>query len=240
MVRLQSPTSHESETPIIQLKFNYPQFKKVFKKEFKKWYFKHSNTIVVTAETLVASVFGGVVGGSVQFITANILPLTYQGPLLPIILRGPPIVQARNVAVMTGVLTGLSVITKKDNVQNNALQGFCAGFVSALTAGAKGSTALSNGLFFALMFGGLKKVKEDYLQQPQPKHAWSNKTTGLLLSSPPDIDLHNNNNIQMGESIANSPLPLLINSDLQEEVKDSNGEKQQVTRLDHTQETIHE
>ncbi|GKE27202.1 mitochondrial import inner membrane translocase subunit TIM22-like protein, partial [Tanacetum coccineum] len=82
---------------------------------------------------------------------------------MPALLRGgTPLVQARNVAVMSGVYKCIhSVMTRsrgKEDVQTSLAAGFGAVFMGALMYGAKGRSAIAHGVCVALFMAGVNKV----------------------------------------------------------------------------------
>ncbi|KAK9151850.1 hypothetical protein Syun_010159 [Stephania yunnanensis] len=81
-------------------------------------------------------------------------------------LSGGPLAQARNFAVMTGVNAGISCVMKrirgKEDVQTSMVAAFGSGAMFSLVSGMGGpnqaANAVTSGLFFALVQGGLFKV----------------------------------------------------------------------------------
>ncbi|GJU23188.1 chloroplastic import inner membrane translocase subunit HP30-2-like protein [Tanacetum coccineum] len=89
---------------------------------------------------------------------------------MPALLRGgTPLVQARNVAVMSGVYKCIhSVMTRsrgKEDVQTSLAAGFGAVFMGALMYGAKGRSAIAHGVCVALFMAGVNKIMENNSHQ---------------------------------------------------------------------------
>ncbi|XP_050154195.1 chloroplastic import inner membrane translocase subunit HP30-2-like [Malus sylvestris] len=89
-------------------------------------------------------------------------------------LAGGPLVQARNFAVMTGVNAGISCVMKrvrgKEDVQSSMVAAFGSGALFSLVSGMGGpnqaANAVTSGLFFALVQGGLFKLGQKFSQPP--------------------------------------------------------------------------
>ncbi|KAG5222522.1 mitochondrial import inner membrane translocase Tim17/Tim22/Tim23 family protein [Salix suchowensis] len=89
-------------------------------------------------------------------------------------LAGGPLIQARNFAVMTGTNAGIACVMKrlrgKEDVQSSMVAAFGSGAMFSLVSGMGGSNnatnAITSGLFFALVQGGLFKLGEKFSQPP--------------------------------------------------------------------------
>ncbi|OIW20378.1 hypothetical protein TanjilG_09587 [Lupinus angustifolius] len=89
-------------------------------------------------------------------------------------LAGGPLVQARNFAVMTGVNAGITCVLRrlrgKEDVQSSMMAAFGSGVMFTLVSGAGGpnqaTNALTSGLFFALVQGGLFQIGQKFSQPP--------------------------------------------------------------------------
>ncbi|XP_058092771.1 chloroplastic import inner membrane translocase subunit HP30-2-like [Magnolia sinica] len=89
-------------------------------------------------------------------------------------LTGGPLVQARNFAVMTGVNAGISCVMKRikgvEDVQTSMVAAFGSGAMFSLVSGMGGpnlaANAVTSGLFFALVQGGLFTLGQKFSQPP--------------------------------------------------------------------------
>ncbi|KAF1893522.1 hypothetical protein Lal_00002010 [Lupinus albus] len=89
-------------------------------------------------------------------------------------LAGGPFVQARNFAVMTGVNAGITCLLRrlrgKEDVQSSMMAAFGSGAMFSLVSGFGGpnqaTNALTSGLFFALVQGGLFQIGQKFSQPP--------------------------------------------------------------------------
>ncbi|KAK9133490.1 hypothetical protein Scep_013018 [Stephania cephalantha] len=109
--------------------------------------------------------------------------------LAPQALTGGPLAQARNFAVMTGVNAGISCVMKrirgKEDVQTSMVAAFGSGAMFSLVSGMGGpnqaANAVTSGLFFALVQGGLFKLGQKFSQPPAEDIYYSR--TRCMLSS---------------------------------------------------------
>ncbi|CDP04965.1 unnamed protein product [Coffea canephora] len=89
-------------------------------------------------------------------------------------LSGGPLIQARNFAVMTGVNAGISCVMKrlrgKEDVESSMVAAFGSGAMFSLVSGMGGTNqaanAVTSGLFFALIQGGLFKLGQKFSAPP--------------------------------------------------------------------------
>uniref|UniRef100_A0A6N2LL10 SAM domain-containing protein n=1 Tax=Salix viminalis TaxID=40686 RepID=A0A6N2LL10_SALVM len=87
-------------------------------------------------------------------------------------LAGGPLIQARNFAVMTGTNAGIACVMKrlrgKEDVQSSMVAAFGSGAMFSLVSGMgyNATNAITSGLFFALVQGGLFKLGEKFSQPP--------------------------------------------------------------------------
>ncbi|XP_020245427.1 uncharacterized protein LOC109823562 [Asparagus officinalis] len=87
---------------------------------------------------------------------------------------GSPLIQARNFAVMTGVNAGISCVMKRirgvEDLESSMAAAFGSGAMFSLVSGMGGPNqavnAVTSGLFFALVQGGLFKFGQKFSQQP--------------------------------------------------------------------------
>ncbi|KHN02139.1 hypothetical protein glysoja_046465 [Glycine soja] len=134
-------------------------------------------------------------------------------------LAGGPLIQARNFAVMTGVNAGISCVLKrirgKEDVQSSMAAAFGSGALFSLVSGMGGpnqaTNALTSGLFFALVQGGLFQIGQKFSQPPAEDTHYA-KTRHML----------NNLGLQSYEKnfkkglLTDNTLPLLTDSALRD------------------------
>ncbi|CAL0305363.1 unnamed protein product [Lupinus luteus] len=104
-------------------------------------------------------------------------------------LAGGPFVQARNFAVMTGVNAGITCVLRrlrgKEDVQSSMMAAFGSGAMFSLVSGFGGpnqaTNALTSGLFFALVQGGLFQIGQKFSKPPTEDTRYI-RTRNMLLN----------------------------------------------------------
>lgn len=215
--------------PIAQLQAKYQELET----GFKTWLEKQSLPVEAAVVTFTSAFQGAAIGGLMGTLTNDIsssIPTPPPGSpnfnpeaMASIqqanALAGGPLVQARNFAVMTGVNAGISCVMKrlrgKEDVQNSMAAAFGSGVMFSLVSGFGGpnqaTSAISSGLAFALMQGGLYKLGEKF-SQPPAEDIYYVKTRSMLT----DLGLINyEKNFKKG-MLTDSTLPLLNDSALRD------------------------
>ncbi|PWA37540.1 hypothetical protein CTI12_AA589590 [Artemisia annua] len=152
-------------------------------KDLESWLGLIGENVAVAAETVTVAA----ICGSLQFVASSVFPVlscTKFDSKMPALLRGgTPLLQARNVAVMSGVYKCIhSVMTRsrgKEDVQTSLAAGFGAGFMGALMYGAKGRSAIAHGVCIALFMAGVNKIMENNSHQ-QADDVLNVNTSGKL------------------------------------------------------------
>ncbi|CAH1430154.1 unnamed protein product [Lactuca virosa] len=158
-----------------------------------------------------------------------LFPLRHQAP--PLIYRlqppssNPRLLQEGHwhrlviLLLCRGVNAGISCVLRrlrgKEDVQSSMAAGFGSGVMFSLVSGMGGpnqaSNAIASGVFFALVQGGVFKVREK-ISKPNPEDLLYNETRGMLTS----LGLgHYEKNFKRG-LLTDSTLPLLTDSALQD------------------------
>ncbi|KDP24771.1 hypothetical protein JCGZ_25171 [Jatropha curcas] len=218
-----------NQNPLKQLELKY----KEFETGFKSWLSKQSLPVEAAVVTATSAIQGAAIGGFMGTLTNDVsssFPTPPQANLDPQAmaslkqaqaLSGGPLVQARNFAVMTGVNAGISCIMKrvrgKEDVQSSMVAAFGSGAMFSLVSGMGGpnqaANAVSSGLFFALVQGGLYQLGQKFSQQPQAAEDTNYVRTRTML---------NNLGLQKYEKnfkkgfLTDSTLPLLTDSALRD------------------------
>ncbi|OMO95142.1 hypothetical protein CCACVL1_05546 [Corchorus capsularis] len=198
---------------------------------FKAWLAKQSLPVEAAVVTAATAIQGAAIGGFMGTLTndfSSTLPTPPQGSLNPQAmaslqqaqaLSGGPLVQARNFAVMTGVNAGISCVMKrlrgKEDVQSSMVAAFGSGAMFSLVSGFGGpnqaANAVSSGLFFALIQGGLFQISQKY-SQPRAEDPYYSRTRSMLNN----LGLQNyEKNFKKG-LLTDSTLPLLTDSALKD------------------------
>ncbi|KAG2701276.1 hypothetical protein I3760_06G037000 [Carya illinoinensis] len=134
-------------------------------------------------------------------------------------LAGGPLAQARNFAVITGVNAGISCLMKrlrgKEDVQSSMVAAFGSGAMFSLVSGMgapnQPANAITSGLFFALVQGGLFKIGEKF-SKPPAEDVFYDKTRSMLYK----LGLQDyEKNFRKG-LLTDSTLPLLTDSALRD------------------------
>ncbi|KAJ6373457.1 hypothetical protein OIU78_029198 [Salix suchowensis] len=171
-----------NQDPVKFVQFKY----KELEDGFKSWLSKQSLLVEAFVVTATSGVQGAAIGAIMGTITPDIsssMPTPPQAALNPQAmaslkqaqaLAGGPLIQARNFAVMTGTNAGIACVMKrlrgKEDVQSSMVAAFGSGAMFSLVSGMGGSNnatnAITSGLFFALVQGGLFKLGEKFSQPP--------------------------------------------------------------------------
>ncbi|MBA0588967.1 hypothetical protein Gorai_017743, partial [Gossypium raimondii] len=169
----------QQQNPLQQLQ---AKFKEV-ENGFRAWLSKQPLPVEATVVTTTGAAQGAAIGALMGTLTNDIsssLQTPPQASLNPQAmasfkqaqaLSGGPLVQARNFAVMTGVNAGISCVMKrlrgKEDVQSSMAAAFGSGAMFSLVSGMGGpnqaANAVTSGLFFALVQGGLFQFVASYL-----------------------------------------------------------------------------
>ncbi|KAK9071682.1 hypothetical protein SSX86_008111 [Deinandra increscens subsp. villosa] len=218
--------AHHNPNPVTQLQAKY----KELEAGFKDWLAKQSLPVEAAVVTTTSSLQGAAIGGLMGTFTndlSSLRPPTPPGaPVTPQAmaslqqaqaLSGGPFIQARNFAVMTGVNAGISCVMRrlrgKEDVQSSMVAAFGSGAVFTLVSGMGGpnvaANALSSGVLFALMQGGLFKLGEKF-SKPPTEDVLYNKTKGMLSS----LGLHNYEKNFKSGLLTDTTLPLLTDRQL--------------------------
>ncbi|KAJ4974845.1 hypothetical protein NE237_008019 [Protea cynaroides] len=214
--------------PIAQLQTRF----KELEVGFRGWLSKQSLPVEAAVVTVTSAVQGAAIGGFMGTLTndaSSAFPTPPpQSGLNPQLmasfkqsqaLTGGPLVQARNFAVMTGVNAGISCVMKrirgKEDVQTNMVAAFGSGALFSVVSGMGGpnqaANAVTSGLFFALVQGGLFKLGQKF-SQPPTEDLFYVRTRCMLTR----LGLQNyEKNFKKG-LLTDSTLPLLTDSALRD------------------------
>ncbi|XP_021283445.1 uncharacterized protein LOC110415965 [Herrania umbratica] len=214
------------QNPLEQLQ---AKFKEV-ENGFRAWLAKQSMAVEAAVVTATSAAQGAAIGAFMGTLTNDVSSSfpTPQDSLNPQAmaslqqaqaLSGGPLVQARNFAVMTGVNAGISCVMKrlrgKEDVQSSMVAAFGSGVMFSLVSGIGGpnqaANAVSSGLFFALVQGGLFQLGKKF-SQPPAEDLYYSRTRSMLNS----LGLQNyEKNFKKG-LLTDSTLPLLTDSALRD------------------------
>ncbi|XP_004502789.1 chloroplastic import inner membrane translocase subunit HP30-2 [Cicer arietinum] len=216
------------QNPIDQIQARY----KHLENGFKLWLSKQSIAVEAAVVTTTSAAQGGAIGAIMGTLTAD-APSAFPIPppnaaLNPQAmaslqqaqaLAGGPLVQARNFAVMTGVNAGISCVLKrirgKEDVQSSMAAAFGSGAMFSLVSGMGGpnqaANAVTSGLFFALVQGGLFQIGQKFSQPPAEDIHYA-RTRNMLHN----LGLQNyEKNFKKG-LLSDNTLPLLTDSALRD------------------------
>ncbi|XP_012488637.1 chloroplastic import inner membrane translocase subunit HP30-2 [Gossypium raimondii] len=217
----------QQQNPLQQLQ---AKFKEV-ENGFRAWLSKQPLPVEATVVTTTGAAQGAAIGALMGTLTNDIsssLQTPPQASLNPQAmasfkqaqaLSGGPLVQARNFAVMTGVNAGISCVMKrlrgKEDVQSSMAAAFGSGAMFSLVSGMGGpnqaANAVTSGLFFALVQGGLFQLGKNFSQPPVEDVNYY-RTRSMLNS----LGLQNyEKNFKKG-LLTDSTLPLLTDSALRD------------------------
>ncbi|KAL2249121.1 UNVERIFIED_CONTAM: Chloroplastic import inner membrane translocase subunit HP30-2 [Sesamum indicum] len=199
---------------------------------FKGWLAKQSLPVEAAVVTATSGAQGAAIGGFMGTLTGDASSLVTPPPnavnLNPDAmaslkqaqaLAGGPLVQARNFAVMTGVNAGISCIMRrlrgKEDVQSSMVAAFGSGAMFSLVSGMGGpnqaANAVTSGLFFALVQGGIFQLGQKF-SQPPTEDVYYVKTRSMLSN----LGLQNyEKNFKKG-LLTDNTLPLLTDSALRD------------------------
>ncbi|KAF8042991.1 hypothetical protein BT93_A1353 [Corymbia citriodora subsp. variegata] len=171
------------QNPVEQLQARFKELEAGFRTWLSKQPLPVEAAIVAATSGLQGAAIGAFMGTLTGDVSSSLAPPS-QANLNPEAmaslkqaqaLSGGPLVQARNFAVMTGVNAGISCVMKrlrgKEDVQSSMVAAFGSGAMFSLVSGMGGPNqavnAVSSGLFFALVQGGLFKFGEKFSQPPE-------------------------------------------------------------------------
>lgn len=213
--------------PIAQLQNKF----KELDNGFKTWLSRQTAPVDVAVTTATSAIQGGAIGALMGTLTSDIsssLPTQTNGvnPQAMASFKqaqaftGGPLLQARNFAVMTGVNAGITCAMKRlrggvEDVQTSMVAAFGSGAMFSLVSGMGGpnqaANAVTSGLFFALVQGGLFKIGQKF-SQPSPEENYYVKTKSMLFK----LGLQNyEKNFKKG-LLTDNTLPLLTDSALRD------------------------
>ncbi|GER32222.1 mitochondrial import inner membrane translocase [Striga asiatica] len=199
---------------------------------FRVWLAKQSLPVEAAVVTATSGVQGAAIGALMGTLTAdassfltpppnaaNLNPDAMASLKQAQALSGGPLVQARNFAVMTGVNAGISCVMKrlrgKEDVQSSMVAAFGSGAMFSLVSGVGGpnqaANAVTSGLFFALVQGGIFQFGQKF-SQPPAEDVYYVKTRSMLSN----LGLQNyEKNFKRG-LLTDNTLPLLTDSALRD------------------------
>lgn len=197
---------------------------------FRGWLAKQSLPVEAAVVTATGAAQGAAIGGFMGTLTNDLSsslptppPQTNPQAMASFkqaqALSGGPFVQARNFAVMTGVNAGISCVMKrlrgKEDVQSSMAAAFGSGAMFSLVSGMGGpnqaGNAVTSGLFFALVQGGLFKLGQKF-SAPPAEDVFYNKTKSMLHN----LGLQNYEKNFRNGLLTDSTLPLLTDSALRD------------------------
>lgn len=173
----------QSQNPIEQIQARF----KELETGFRLWLSKQSLPVEAAVVTTTSAAQGAAIGAFMGTLTADasstfptpppnaaLNPQAMASLKQAQALAGGPFVQARNFAVMTGVNAGISCVLKrlrgKEDVQSSMAAAFGSGAMFSLVSGMGGpnqaTNAVTSGLFFALVQGGLFQIGQKFSQPP--------------------------------------------------------------------------
>lgn len=203
---------------------------------FRVWLAKQSIPVETAVVTATSAVQGAAIGAFMGTITSDASSASIPTPPPPQAaaginpqamssfkqaqaLAGGPLIQARNFAVMTGVNAGISCMMRrirgKEDVQSSMVAAFGSGAMFSMVSGMGGSNhvanAVTSGLFFAIVQGGLFKVGQKFSHPPGEDSYYAR--TRCMLSN---LGLQNyEKNFKRG-LLTDDTLPLLTDSALRD------------------------
>ncbi|KAJ4970374.1 hypothetical protein NE237_003473 [Protea cynaroides] len=214
--------------PITQLQARF----KDLEVGFRAWLAKQSLPVEAAVVTATSAAQGAAIGAFMGTLTNDVSSAFSNPPPQAALnpqamasfkqaqaLSGGPLVQARNFAVMTGVNAGISCVMKKirgkEDVETSMVAAFGSGAMFSLVSGIGGpnqaANAVTSGLFFALVQGGLFKLGQK-VSQPPAEDRFYVRTRCMLTN----LGLQNyEKNFKKG-LLTDSTLPLLTDSALRD------------------------
>ncbi|OVA03071.1 Mitochondrial inner membrane translocase subunit Tim17/Tim22/Tim23/peroxisomal protein PMP24 [Macleaya cordata] len=220
----------KNSNPITQLQTKF----KDLENGFRAWLSNQSLPVEAAVVTATSAVQGAAIGGFMGTLTndsssvfptppptaaAGLNPQAMASLKQAQALSGGPLVQARNFAVMTGVNAGISCVMKrirgKEDVQSSMVAAFGSGAMFSLVSGMGGpnqaANAVTSGLFFALVQGGIFQIGQKF-SQPPTEDTFYTRTRCMLTN----LGLQNyERNFKRG-LLTDSTLPLLTDSALRD------------------------
>uniref|UniRef100_A0A2N9HR81 SAM domain-containing protein n=1 Tax=Fagus sylvatica TaxID=28930 RepID=A0A2N9HR81_FAGSY len=185
------------QNPMEQIQARY----KELEGGFRAWLAKQSLPVEAAVVTITSAAQGAAIGAFMGTLTndtssaiptpppqaANLNPQAMASFKQAQALAGGPLVQARNFAVMTGVNAGISCVMKrlrgKEDVQSSMVAAFGSGALFSVVSGMGGpnqaANAVTSGLFFALVQGGLFQFGQKF-SQPPAEDIFYSKTRSML------------------------------------------------------------
>ncbi|KAL8519659.1 hypothetical protein ACS0TY_010555 [Phlomoides rotata] len=218
--------AEQNPIAVVQAKFKEVEIR------FKSWLAKQSLPVEAAVVTVTSGAQGAAIGAFMGTLSGDasslVTPPPNAGNLNPDAmaslkqaqaLAGGPLVQARNFAVMTGVNAGISCVMRrvrgKEDVQSSMAAAFGSGAMFSLVSGMGGPNqavnAVTSGLFFALVQGGIFQLGQKFSQPPAEDLNYVK--TRFMLSN---LGLQNyEKNFKRG-LLSDSTLPLLNDSALRD------------------------
>lgn len=217
------------QNPMEQIQARY----KELEVGFRAWLAKQSLPVEAAVVTITSAAQGAAIGAFMGTLTndtssaiptpppqaASLNPQAMASFKQAQALAGGPLVQARNFAVMTGVNAGISCVMKrlrgKEDVQSSMVAAFGSGALFSVVSGMGGpnqaANAVTSGLFFALVQGGLFQFGQKF-SQPPAEDIFYSKTRSMLHN----LGLQNyEKNFKKG-LLTDTTLPLLTDSALRD------------------------
>ncbi|KAF6163770.1 hypothetical protein GIB67_012129 [Kingdonia uniflora] len=179
--------------PIAQLQVGL----KDLENKYCNWVTKQSLPVEAALATFTSAIQGAAIGGLMGTLTpspdiASSFSTATDAQTMNSLKQaqafsGGPLIQARNVAVITGVNAGISCVMKrlrgKDDIQTSVVAAFGSGALYALVSGMGGPNPAANmvttGVTFALFQGGLFALGQRFLQPPI-EDTFYTRTRGML------------------------------------------------------------
>ncbi|KAE9464672.1 hypothetical protein C3L33_03436, partial [Rhododendron williamsianum] len=189
MSQLQNPN------PIAHFQVKYKQLED----GFRAWLAKQSLPVEAAVVTATSAVQGAAIGAFMGTLTNDVSSPFAPPPNAALnpeamaslkqaqALGGGPLAQARNFAVMTGVNAGISCVLKrirgKEDVQSSMVAAFGSGAMFSLVSGMGGpnlaANAVTSGVFFALVQGGIFQIGQKF-SKPPADDMFYDKTRSML------------------------------------------------------------
>lgn len=217
------------QNPFKQIETKYNEVETLIKTWLAKQSLPVEAAVVTVTSAIQGAAIGGLLGNFTSDVSSTFSPPSPGASLNPHAkasfqqaqaLAGGPLVQARNLAVMTGVNAGISCVLRrlrgKEDVQASMAAAFGSGVMFSLVSGIGGPNQATNvittGVFFALMQGGIFKVGERFSQPKEEQEDMYNETRGMLTNLGLE---HYEKNFKKG-LLTDTTLPLLTDSALQD------------------------
>ncbi|KAF6161023.1 hypothetical protein GIB67_007664 [Kingdonia uniflora] len=212
--------------PIAQLQVGL----KDLENKYRNWATKKSLPVEASLATFTSAIQGAAIGGLMGTLTSpdiasSFLTATEAQTMNSLkqaqAFNGGPLIQARNITVMTGVNASISCIMKrfrgKDDIQTSVVAAFGYGALYSLISGMGGpnpnlaENMITTGATFALFQGGIFALGKRF-SQPPTEDTFYTRIRGMLA----DLGLQcYEKNFKKG-LLTNITLPLLIDSALRD------------------------